>query len=207
MAIDAQGVEFPKPYIRKHKVTFPCLLDQYNFFNRAFGLKAIPNVFLIDENGIIRLVNPKDKAKAVEKLFREEGVRKADGELYASTGVEDADALAARVDADPDNVTLRLRLADLHCMKRQFEQARPHYEQVLEIDPERGEAWFGLGILRLESGDKEGAAEAWRKALARDKWNWVVRKQIWALEHPEHFYEGKVDFSWQKQQQAKEGLK
>ena len=25
--------------------------------------------------------------------------------------------------------------------------------------------------------------------------------------HPEHFYEGKVDFSWQKRQQAKEGLK
>ena len=66
----------PKPYIKQYGATFPCLLDQYNFFNRAFGLKAIPNVFLIDENGIVRLVNPKEKAEAVEKLFLEEGVRR-----------------------------------------------------------------------------------------------------------------------------------
>ena len=205
--MDAQGIELPKPYIKQHGATFPCLLDQYNFFNRAFGLKAIPNVFLIDENGIVRLVNPKDKHEAVEKLFLDEGVKQADGELYESTGVEDADALAARVDAAPDDVALRLRLADIFCMKRDFDGARPHYEAVVEKHPKHTEALFGLGILKLEAGDKAGAADAWRAALEEDKWNFVVRKQIWAIEHPEQFYEEKIDYGWQKEQMAREGLK
>lgn len=31
-----------------------------------------------------------------------------------------------------------------------------------------------------------------------DQDNWIIRKQIWALEHPEKFYKGKVDYDWQK---------
>lgn len=163
-------------------------------------------MYLIDENGIVRLVNPKDKHEAVEKLFLQEGVRQAGGELYESTGVEDADALARRVDADPGNVALRLRLADLFCMKQAFGRARPHYEAVIEKHPKHTEALFGLGILKLEAGDKAGAADAWRAALEEDKWNFVVRKQIWAIEHPEQFYEGKIDYDWQKEQMAREGM-
>ncbi len=32
--------------------------------------------------------------------------------------------------------------------------------------------------------------------------NRIVRKQIWAIENPERFYEGMVDFDWQKEQIA-----
>ena len=173
--------------------------------NRAFGLKAIPNVFLIDEAGIIRLINPKEKDKAVEKLFLAEGIRTEGGAVYETTGLEDAVALAARVGASPDDVALRLRLAALCSMNGDFDQARPHYEQVLVQDPGNAGALFGLGIGRLERGDKPGAVEAWRQALARDKWNWVIRKQIWAVEHPENFYEGAIDYAWQKEQTAREG--
>ena len=28
--------------------------------------------------------------------------------------------------------------------------------------------------------------------------NWIIHKQIWAVEHPDKFYDGNVDFGWQK---------
>ena len=33
--------------------------------------------------------------------------------------------------------------------------------------------------------------------------NYLIRKQIWAVEHPERFYKGDVDYSWQKEQMAR----
>jgi len=63
--------------------------------------------------------------------------------------------------------------------------------------------WFRLGIEALEKGDKRAAAGHWRKALHLDPKNFVIRKQIWALEHPEQFYP-KINFEWQREQLAKE---
>ena len=59
----------------------------------------------------------------------------------------------------------------------------------------------GLDLLR--QGDRTGAAAAWREALAADPENYVVRKQIWAVEHPERFYPT-IDWAWQKAQLARE---
>ena len=39
---------------------------------------------------------------------------------------------------------------------------------------------------------------------SRDAQNWLIRKQLWAIEHPEAFYDGYVDYAWQKQQIEKE---
>lgn len=63
--------------------------------------------------------------------------------------------------------------------------------------------WFRLGVSALERGDKETAAKHWRKALELDPKNFVIRKQIWALEHPEQFYPA-INPSWQREQLAKE---
>ena len=40
----------------------------------------------------------------------------------------------------------------------------------------------------------------WKKGRDLEPDNWVVRKQIWAVEHPERFYDGDVDSAWQKEQ-------
>lgn len=66
--------------------------------------------------------------------------------------------------------------------------------------------WFRLGVKALENGDKEAAAQYWRKALHLDPDNFVIRKQIWALEHPEQFYP-KINFDWQREQLAQEKKK
>jgi tetratricopeptide (TPR) repeat protein len=62
------------------------------------------------------------------------------------------------------------------------------------------EARFQLGIVLLEIGKKEEAMTEWRKALELDPNNWIIHKQLWAVENPDKFYSGNVDYGWQKQQ-------
>ena len=61
-------------------------------------------------------------------------------------------------------------------------------------------ARFQLGLVLLEAGKKQEAMAEWRKALALDPQNWIIHKQIWAVEHPDKFYKGAVDYTWQEAQ-------
>ena len=63
---------------------------------------------------------------------------------------------------------------------------------------------FAEGVRRHADGDREGALAAWRAALELDPDNFLVRSQIWVLEHPERFYP-EVDREWQELQLVKEG--
>ena len=60
-----------------------------------------------------------------------------------------------------------------------------------------------LGRMLLDSGRKEEAVAAWRDALQLDPENFTIRKQIWAVEHPEKFFPT-IDFAWQQEQLAQE---
>lgn len=72
-------------------------------------------------------------------------------------------------------------------------------QRVVKTNAEAA-ARFQLGLVLLEGGKKEEAMAEWRKALALDPRNWIIHKQIWAVEHPDKFYEGGVDYGWQKAQ-------
>ncbi len=87
----------------------------------------------------------------------------------------------------------------------------PDYNAVLLRDIKRSNepvaqalteamARFQLGLVLLETGKKQEAMDEWRKALALDPQNWIIHKQIWAVEHPDKFYNGDVDYGWQKTQ-------
>lgn len=68
-------------------------------------------------------------------------------------------------------------------------------------------ARFQLGKLLLERGKKKEAMAQWKKALKLDPKNWIIHKQIWAVENPDKFYKDKVDFKWQREQLKREGRK
>lgn len=63
---------------------------------------------------------------------------------------------------------------------------------------------FAEGVELYAEGRTEEAVALWREALALDPDNFVIRSQIWAVEHPEHFYPA-VDRGWQEMQLLKEG--
>jgi hypothetical protein len=49
-----------------------------------------------------------------------------------------------------------------------------------------------------------------KEAVRLDPQNWLIRKQLWAIDAPEAFYEGEVNYDWQearKEVEAKELLK
>jgi hypothetical protein len=63
---------------------------------------------------------------------------------------------------------------------------------------------FAHGVAIFAQGRRDEALATWREALRIDEDNFVIRSQIWAIEHPEHFYPV-VDRAWQEQQLLKEG--
>lgn len=63
---------------------------------------------------------------------------------------------------------------------------------------------FARGVSAYAAGKADEALGLWRDALALDPDNFVVRSQIWALEHPDRFYPA-VDREWQELQLVKEG--
>ena len=63
---------------------------------------------------------------------------------------------------------------------------------------------FAEGVQLYGAGRENQAIAVWRAALELDPDNFVIRSQIWAVEHPEHFWPV-VDREWQELQLLKEG--
>jgi len=63
---------------------------------------------------------------------------------------------------------------------------------------------FGEGVEHYTAGRMDEALSVSRAALDLYPANFVIRSQIWAAEHPEHFWPA-VDREWQEFQLVKEG--
>ena len=59
---------------------------------------------------------------------------------------------------------------------------------------------FREGIEVYREGRPQEAVALWREGLAFEPDNLIVRKQIWAVENPDRFYDGAVDYGWQREQ-------
>ena len=67
-------------------------------------------------------------------------------------------------------------------------------------DHDNAIAHFQRGLEHYQQGNVEEALVEWRRGSDLEPDNWVIRKQIWAVEHPERFYDGNVDYTWQREQ-------
>ena len=76
--------------------------------------------------------------------------------------------------------------------------------KALTAEEKEADARFQLAIVLLENDKKEAAIAELKKAFELDPENWLIRKQLWAIETPEAFYDGNVDYGWQKAQMARE---
>ena len=76
----------------------------------------------------------------------------------------------------------------------------------LSADEYHGEAngLFQQGLEMYELGNVTGALLKWREGAALEPDNYIIRKQIWAVEYPEKFYSSDaVDSDWQREQLRK----
>ena len=84
-------------------------------------------------------------------------------------------------------------------------QALAGEESAGVLDPEHSQAnaTFREGLDLYKAGKTGEALTRWRQGLELDPDNYLIRKQIWAVENPERFYEGDVDYNWQREQFAR----
>ncbi len=82
--------------------------------------------------------------------------------------------------------------------------APPGEESADGLGAEHSEAnvIFRQGLALYREGRIGEALARWRQGLELDPDNYLIRKQIWAVENPERFYEGDVDYDWQQKQIA-----
>ncbi len=207
IAVDVQGPSVVTPWVKKYGVTFPVAVDTADVFGAAFGLKAIPVSFLVDEVGIIRLQGggpSKDFLARIEEILREplSPVRTTPRESATALSL---DELRARAERQPDNAATHLALAQALERTGDFTAALTECETAARLRPDDSTIPFTQGLVLLRQGENGKALASLRRAHELDPSNWRIRKQIWALENPDKFYgpDG-INWDWQKEQIARE---
>jgi tetratricopeptide (TPR) repeat protein len=71
---------------------------------------------------------------------------------------------------------------------KQDDRGLREFQSVLDVNPKSTRALVGLATAYLDLGQKDKALSALRQASDLDPGNWIIHKQIWAIEHPEQFY-------------------
>ena len=61
-------------------------------------------------------------------------------------------------------------------------------------------ALFREGMSLYREGQVDGAMGKWREGVALEPDNYIIRKQIWAVENPNRFYSDEIDWDWQAKQ-------
>lgn len=205
--MDVQGAEAVAPWIKRYGVSFPVAVDTTDIFGAAFGLKAIPVSFLVDEVGIIRLQGggpSKEFLTQVEEILREP-TSTVRGQTRETATTLSLDELRARAARQPDDVEARLALVRALERAGDYDAALAECAATALLRPGDATIPFTHGRVLLRQGKTNDALVHFTRARELDPGNWRIRKQIWALKHPDKFYGEKgIDWSWQKEQIERE---
>jgi tetratricopeptide (TPR) repeat protein len=205
--MDAGGVKVAKPIYENAGATFVTLVDPLNALSEAFGLDVVPNGFLIDEDGILRYkkvggfeVKSPETIKAVEEFLARP--RAAVSQIPLTDDKTREAVLIGRL-VDKKDGQARLELGKLRLRLNRPKEALSPLQQAVDLMPKSSDARFNLGSAHLAVGDKATAVKLLKEALSMDRGNFLIRKQIWLIEHPEKFHPT-IDWAWQREQLKKE---
>ncbi|MQG15759.1 MAG: thioredoxin family protein [SAR202 cluster bacterium] len=82
-----------------------------------------------------------------------------------------------------------------------FQSSQP--EEFEHDTHQKANELFESGQKLFDLDKRSEAIKLWRKAIEIDPNNYIIRKQIWAIENPDRFYKDKVDYTWQNTQLEK----
>ena len=84
-----------------------------------------------------------------------------------------------------------------------IDESLPEAEAALGAEHSEANALFRAGLGLYRDGKVDEAVAQWRRGVELEPDNYIIRKQIWAVQNPDRFYSGDVDYAWQKEQMAK----
>ena len=140
-------------------------MDRGNVLSDLYGFRAVPNGFLIDEQGIVQY----SRLSGFD-------IRRRETADVLERWVSGQDSVPVGDDQKGD-------LGDGHS---------------------QANALFREGLDHYRAGRTGEALALWRRGRDLDPGNYLIRKQIWAVENPDKFYNGAVDYDWQREQTARE---
>jgi tetratricopeptide (TPR) repeat protein len=213
--MDTQGAEVARHFTEAAGVTFPSAVDRAQGLWELYGFPVVPNGFFVDEQGIVRYAkiggfDPRDPADvaAIEALISAPSQKQAvtPGSDYTRPLEEALHRAEEAQKRDPKNLDLRLALAERLVENKQDERGLREFQSVLAVNPKSTRALVGMATAYLDLGQKPKALAALQQASALEPNNWIIHKQIWAIEHPEQFYPA-INADWQRERLKAEGQK
>ena len=208
--MDAQGPDLARRFTEAARVTFPTGVDRSQGLWELYDFKVIPNGFFVNEHGIVRYAkiggfdvrDPADR-QAIEHLLATptvKGVGKEPNFAEPTQTLREAEEAARQ---NPQNLDLQLTVGERLEAVKQYGRSQHTFEAILEKNPKSVRALLGLASVELDRGEREKALTALKRAWALDPENWLIRKQIWAVEHPDQFYPA-INTEWQREEIKKE---
>jgi tetratricopeptide (TPR) repeat protein len=209
VAEDVTGPERPRPFAQGWD--FPTAVDSQGVLARLLDVDVVPNGVLLDADGRIVFVHVggfdvrrEDVRVHLEGRLDELAARAPRGSTAPLPQRDPArETLLAETAARPDDPGLWTALAEAQAGAGDDSAALAAYDRAVALDGGRWSAHFGRGTALARLGRGEEAVAAWKRALALDPANFVVRKQIWAYRHPERFWPT-IDPDWQRAEMARE---
>ena len=205
--MDVQGASVVQPYVEKAHVTFPVAVDTADLVGQAFRLKAIPVSIFVDEVGIVRLRagGPTEELFGKIENLLQEPLSHVRGKMPNATANIAKSELERRVATDGPDWKSQVALAQAYAQEGRLDEAIARLQRATTVNPTESSVVFTWGLLLLEHGQKDAGLAKLKQARDVEPDNWRIRKQIWAIEHPEKFYTSESpDYDWQNEQLKKE---
>lgn len=200
VAMDAQGGQAAAPYVQAARATYPALVDADNALGTLLGFKVVPNGVFIDERGVLRKVIQGDFEVSSPKTIMAVEAFLAEATAKGAVKSRKAPRLSdLEKQAQSGDVEAKIALGDAYNRLQRYSKAEEAFRHALHQDSASVAALFGMGVALLHQGHTLEAVASWRAALKRAPENYVIRKQIWVVEHPEKFYPV-IDWDWQRRQ-------
>ena len=100
VAIDIQGADAARPYVKKAGVKYTALVDENNVLGKLFGVNYVPLHYIIDEFGIYRM-KERDPQKIADFLNQEKVDMSLVVKASDAPGMYDVKRLKEIVEWDP----------------------------------------------------------------------------------------------------------
>ena len=203
------GPDRPRAFARAWSL--PTGVDSQGILARLLDFDVVPNGVLLDADGRIAFVHVggfdvrRDDVRARLEGLLDELAARAPGGSTTPLAQRDLarETLLVEAAARPDDPDLWCALAEAEAGAGDDAAALAAYDRALGLDGARWSPHFGRGTALARLGRGEEAVAAWKRALALDPANFVVRKQIWAHRNPDRFWPT-IDFDWQQAEMARE---